>query len=63
MSKLESIALELFAEQGFKGVTVDDIAVVAGSSARTLFRYFPGKEDFLLGYPRRLCAQAILKQG
>ncbi len=37
MSKLESIALELFAEKGFKEVTVDDIAVVAGSSARTLF--------------------------
>jgi AcrR family transcriptional regulator len=58
MSKLESVALELFAEKGFKEVTVDDIAVVAGSSARTLFRYFPSKEDFLLGYQRRLCAQA-----
>ena len=57
MSKLESIALELFAEKGFKDVTVDDIAEMAGSSARTLFRYFPSKEDFLLGYPRRLCAQ------
>jgi AcrR family transcriptional regulator len=58
MSKLEGIALELFAERGYREVTVDDIAVVAGSSARTLFRYFPSKEDYLLGYPRRLCAQA-----
>src|SRR5579883_2652274 len=53
LSEYERVALELFAARGFKAVTVDDIADAAGVSARTLFRYFPTKEEFLLAYPRR----------
>jgi AcrR family transcriptional regulator len=49
----ERVALELFAARGFKDVTVDDVADAAGVSARTLFRYFPTKEDLLVGFPRR----------
>jgi TetR/AcrR family transcriptional regulator, regulator of mycofactocin system len=53
LGEYERIALERFAADGFRSVTVDDIADAAGVSARTLFRYFPTKEDFLLGFPRR----------
>jgi AcrR family transcriptional regulator len=58
LAKYEQIAWNLFAKRGFREVTVDDIADAAGVSARTLFRYFPTKEDFLLGFPRR-GAQAL----
>ena len=53
LAKYEQIAWELFAKEGFRDVTVDDIAAAAGVSARTLFRYFPTKEDLLLGFTRR----------
>ena len=53
VEKYEQISWNLFAAQGFYGVTVDEIAEATGVSARTLFRYFPSKDDFLLGFPRR----------
>jgi AcrR family transcriptional regulator len=53
LSELELLAIEMFAERGFANVTVDEIAAKAGVSARTLFRYFPVKEEILLGYVRR----------
>lgn len=46
-------AMKLFARHGFAATTADDIAVAAGISRRTLFRYFPTKEDIVLD-PRRL---------
>jgi AcrR family transcriptional regulator len=59
LSRYERIAWELFAERGFREVTVDEIADAAGVSARTLFRYFPTKEDFLLGFTRRGSAELV----
>jgi mycofactocin system transcriptional regulator len=41
--QIADIALDLFVAYGFGAVSVDDIAVAAGISRRTLFRYYPSK--------------------
>ena len=40
-------AHELFARQGYDATTMDDVADAAVVSRRTLFRYFPTKEDLV----------------
>lgn len=42
-------ALELFERHGFDAVSVADVADAAGVSERTVFRYFPTKEQLALG--------------
>ncbi|TFD85945.1 mycofactocin system transcriptional regulator [Cryobacterium serini] len=46
---LSHVALQLFLERGFERTTVDDIASAAGIGRRTLFRYFPSKNDLPWG--------------
>ncbi|WP_375476410.1 mycofactocin system transcriptional regulator [uncultured Jatrophihabitans sp.] len=48
-SQLSHVALELFFEHGFAATTIDDIAAAAGIGRRTLFRYFPSKNDLPWG--------------
>lgn len=45
--------MKLAADHGFAATTIDDIAAAAGIARRTVFRYFPTKEDIVLD-PRRL---------
>jgi AcrR family transcriptional regulator len=47
-------ALRLFTEQGYDQTSIAQIALEAGVSQRTLFRYFGTKEDLLGGDQHRL---------
>jgi TetR/AcrR family transcriptional regulator, regulator of mycofactocin system len=48
-SEIEHVALDLFTERGFDTTTVDDIAAAAGIGRRTVFRYYPSKNDIPWG--------------
>ncbi|WP_459800279.1 mycofactocin system transcriptional regulator [Herbidospora sp. RD11066] len=46
---IERVAFRLFAERGFEETSVDAIAEAAGIGRRTLFRYYPSKNDIPWG--------------
>jgi AcrR family transcriptional regulator len=48
-AELIEAAQDLFVAQGFEATTVDQIAAAVGMAKRTFFRYFPSKEDLVLG--------------
>ncbi len=52
--EIASIAIELFVDLGYDAVTVDDIASAAGTSPRSVFRYFTSKDDIVLDLVHRL---------
>ena len=58
-------AHELFAERGYHATTLPDIAEAADVSTRTIFAYFPSKEDILFSdFPlmRDALTQALVER-
>jgi AcrR family transcriptional regulator len=59
---IAAAAMELFQARGFDAVTIADVAAAADVSRKTVFNYFPAKEDlvFEAGHERRAAlVQAI----
>ncbi|MEA2150925.1 MAG: hypothetical protein QOD69_2755 [Solirubrobacteraceae bacterium] len=46
---IAAAAMALFRERGFDAVTVADVARAADVSEKTIFNYFPAKEDLVFG--------------
>ncbi|WP_053226444.1 TetR family transcriptional regulator [Solirubrobacter soli] len=46
---IRDAGMRLFAERGFAGTTIDEIAEDAGVSRATVFAYFPTKEEIVFG--------------
>ncbi|TWH75313.1 TetR/AcrR family transcriptional regulator [Modestobacter roseus] len=44
-AEIRSVAQRLFAERGFDGVTIADVAAAADVAVQTVFNHFPTKED------------------
>jgi AcrR family transcriptional regulator len=58
-TKVERAAVDLFAANGFDGVSIADIATTAGVSQGALYRHYPSKEE--LGWA--LFSTAYLRTG
>ncbi|PZE66986.1 TetR family transcriptional regulator [Curtobacterium sp. MCBD17_021] len=52
-ARIAAVAVARFDADGFDRVTVEQVAAEAGISARSFHRYFPAKEDAVIGDPAR----------
>lgn len=48
-ARIAEVAIARFDAEGFENVTVEQIATEVGISARSFHRYFPAKEDAVIG--------------
>lgn len=55
-ARIAAAALHLFAERGYAGVTVGEVAAAAGVGERTLYRYFADKDDLLFAEDEQMRA-------
>lgn len=53
LNVIADAAMSLFTERGFGNTSMEDVAVAAGVSRRTLYRYFDTKDDLVFEHPRR----------
>ncbi len=47
LERVAHVALDMFRDQGYDAVTMEDIARVVGHSRRTIFRHFPAKASLV----------------
>ncbi|HEX3514388.1 MAG TPA: TetR/AcrR family transcriptional regulator [Trebonia sp.] len=47
--EISDAGIALFVERGYEATTIDDIAAAVGVSQRSVFRYFPTKEEIVVG--------------
>ncbi len=63
---ISNVATRLFIARGFEAVSVEEVAVAAGVSRKTVFNYFPRKEDLVFDREeegRALVRDAIAARG
>jgi AcrR family transcriptional regulator len=59
---IQVAVLELLADRGLDGVTVDEISKLADISPRTFFNYFTSKEEAMLGDSPELPGQEVIDE-